>query len=129
MIRVFVLFTVGFCVMIVLLRVAINDQEQEDSNADDGGIDRGIDILLDDQLYLNVENASQFTFLLTYLVEMVLALFVYYPIGGTMLFSGILACGFKIPLLGGRPYEMACEERRNSRRQGASSTRGSNIDI
>jgi len=129
MIRFFVLCTVGFCVMIILLRVAINDQEQEDSNADDGSIDRGIDILLDDQLELNVENVSQFTFLLTYLVEMVLALFVYYPIGGTILFSGILACGFKIPLLGGRPYEMTCEERRNSRRQGASSTLRSNVDI
>jgi hypothetical protein len=55
------------------------------------------------------------------------------------LFSGILSCGFNIPVLGGRPYEIACEERRNARRLKRKSTtstaaaRGSNdiedIDI
>ncbi|MGK3739490.1 MAG: hypothetical protein ACI8RD_002129 [Bacillariaceae sp.] len=47
------------------------------------------------------------------------------------LFSGILSCGFNIPRLGGRPYEINCEERRNARRLKRKSTtstaRGSNI--
>ena len=38
------------------------------------------------------------------------------------LFSGILSCGFNIPVLGGRPYEIACEQRRNARRLKRKST-------
>ena len=50
------------------------------------------------------------------LKKVILALFVYYPIGGTILFSGCLGCG-RIPLLGGRPQEVLMEERRLARRQ------------
>lgn len=38
------------------------------------------------------------------------------------LFSGILSCGFNIPVLGGRPYEIACEQRRNARQLKRKST-------
>ncbi|OEU19821.1 hypothetical protein FRACYDRAFT_235882 [Fragilariopsis cylindrus CCMP1102] len=131
MIRVSVLCIVFLCIMIVLLRVAINEKEEENNQEQQQYQleeeyqyinNRGIDILIDDQLDLNVQNISEFTFVLSYLVEMVLALFVYYPIGGTMLFSGILSCGFNIPVLGGRPYEIACEQRRNARRLKRKST-------
>ena len=93
MIRVSVLCTVFLCIMIVLLRVAINEKEEENNQEQQQYQleeeyqyinNRGIDILIDDQLDLNVQNISEFTFVLSYLVEMVLALFVYYPIGGTM---------------------------------------------
>eukprot|EP00536_Pseudo-nitzschia_multiseries_P009626 jgi/Psemu1/201163/e_gw1.273.16.1 len=117
MIRFFAVCCVVFCIMIILLRVAINNQENNAGDFDEGTINRGIDIVLDDQLEFRVDNASEFMFVTIYLVEITLALFVYYPIGGTILFSGILACGFMIPVLGGRPYEIACEERLNSRRQ------------
>jgi len=81
--------------MIILLRVAINEKEEENNQEQQQYQqeeeeeyqyinNRGIDILIDDQLDLNVQNISEFTFVLSYLVEMVLALFVYYPIGGTM---------------------------------------------
>jgi hypothetical protein len=43
-------------------------------------------------------------------VELVLALFVYYPLVGTILFSGVVVCG-KIPVLGGRPYEVTVQKR------------------
>mmetsp|Transcript_2759 Transcript_2759/g.5246 ORF Transcript_2759/g.5246 Transcript_2759/m.5246 type:complete len:401 (+) Transcript_2759:160-1362(+) len=119
MLRVFVLGIVGLCVMIVLLRVAINEQKDELTEYDTstGSGNKGIDIQIDDQLDLDIQSPSEFSFLIGYLVEIVLSLFVYYPIGGTMLFSGIFACGFKIPVLGGRPYEVACEERRKAKQQ------------
>ena len=117
MIRFFVLCTGGFCVLIIILRVAINDQKQEDINSDFEESDQGINVMLDDEIDLRVGDLSDFSFVFNYLVEMTLAFFIYYPIGGTMLFSGIFSCGYKIPLLGGRPYELACEERQNSRQQ------------
>lgn len=52
-----------------------------------------------------------FQFLLGYLVEFVLALFVYYPLAVTVLFSGVLGCGGRVPILGGRLREMKRESR------------------
>lgn len=128
MVRFFVACTLVFCIMVILLRVAINDHEQQ---AESATINPGIDIMIDDQIKLSVTDASEFMFVMTYLVEITLSLFVYYPLGGTMLFSGILACGFRIPVLGGRPYEIVGEERRNARRQREedSSKRGSRIEV
>mmetsp|Transcript_5398 Transcript_5398/g.11345 ORF Transcript_5398/g.11345 Transcript_5398/m.11345 type:complete len:301 (-) Transcript_5398:473-1375(-) len=126
MIRFFVLCTVALSALIILLRVAINDELQEDITADDGNITTGINIMMvDDQIELSVDSASEFTFVLTYLVEMTLTLFVYYPIGGTIIFSGILSCGYEIPILGGRPYEIGREERRNSRQKRETLAKGS----
>ena len=51
------------------------------------------------------ESSSRFTFLVGYALELVFALFVFYFITSTVFFSGILGCG-RIPVLGGRPYEM-----------------------
>jgi len=112
-VRFFVACCVGFCGIIVYLRIAINEQENNANDFEEGTNDPGIDTVLDDQVYLG----SEFMFVTTYLIEITLALFVYYPIGGTILFSGILACGFMIPVLGGRPYDVVSVERRNSRRQ------------
>jgi len=56
------------------------------------------------------EDKRSFRFLLGYLVEFVLALFVYYPLAVTVLFSGVLGCG-RVPILGGRPREMKRERR------------------
>eukprot|EP00537_Pseudo-nitzschia_pungens_P003201 CAMPEP_0172357774 /NCGR_PEP_ID=MMETSP1060-20121228/2102_1 /TAXON_ID=37318 /ORGANISM="Pseudo-nitzschia pungens, Strain cf. cingulata" /LENGTH=301 /DNA_ID=CAMNT_0013078595 /DNA_START=222 /DNA_END=1127 /DNA_ORIENTATION=+ len=119
-VRFFVACCVGFCGMIVLLRIAINGQENNANDFEEGTTnDPGIDTVLDDQLDLV---GPEFIFVTTYLVEITLALFVYDPIGGTILFSGILACGFMIPVLGGRPYDVASVERRNSRRQHGNSS-------
>ncbi|KAL3777211.1 hypothetical protein HJC23_013756 [Cyclotella cryptica] len=52
-----------------------------------------------------------FRFLLGYLVEFLLAMFVYYPITVTIVFSGVLGCGGRIPILGGRPREIKRERK------------------
>jgi len=52
-----------------------------------------------------VNGVESLQILLGYSVELGLALFVYYPMLGTILFSGILGCG-NLPFLGGRPREV-----------------------
>jgi hypothetical protein len=59
---------------------------------------------------VDVEDKRSFRFLLGYLVEFVLALFVYYPIAVTIVFSGVLGCDGRIPVLGGRPREVKKEQ-------------------
>jgi hypothetical protein len=121
MIRFFVFCIGAFAALIIVLRVAINNQEEEDSIADGDGTIQGID--------LGVEAVSEFSFVFNYLVEMTLSFFVYYPVIGTILFSGILSCGYNVPVVGGRPYEVACEDRRNLKRQQKDSKQGSPTSI
>jgi hypothetical protein len=90
----------------VLLRASI-EYEGEGSNAEEV-----TESILNNELYqIELEDKRSFRFLLGYLVEFVLALFVYYPIAVTILFSGVLGCGGRIPILGGRPREMKKEKR------------------
>ncbi|KAL7547149.1 hypothetical protein ACHAWF_010460 [Thalassiosira exigua] len=56
---------------------------------------------------------SQFSFLLGYALELAAALFVFYFVTSTVFFSGVLGCG-RLPVLGGRPYEIWMERNRNS---------------
>jgi hypothetical protein len=120
MLRMFVLGIVALCIMIVLLRVAINEQKNDYDST------KGIDIRIDDQISLDVQNVSEFSFLVGYLVEITLSLFIYYPVFGTMLFSGMMACFYKIPILGGRPYEVHVEEKRNNKQRGEAGVLRSN---
>ncbi|KAG7369135.1 hypothetical protein IV203_031878 [Nitzschia inconspicua] len=113
MLRIFVVGVLAMSIMIVLLRVAINEQKENIYEAE-----KGINIHIDDNIGLDIQNASEFSFVIAYLVEMTLAFFVYFPIGGTMLFSGLLACFYKIPILGGRPYEVYSEEKRKTDQAG-----------
>jgi hypothetical protein len=82
-----------------------NEQDVDlSSDLDSAGIN-------DDNIKLGqTDDASAYEFLLGYVVELVLALIVYYPLLGTILFSGVLVCG-KIPVLGGRPYEVLVQKR------------------
>lgn len=78
---------------------------------DDGGGDgNGIDLS-------HAKNPQAYRFLISYAVELALALFVYYPLFATLLFSGILGCG-RVPILGGRPYEVMCERKDLEQRDG-----------
>jgi hypothetical protein len=52
------------------------------------------------------QDASAYEFLLSYGVEMILALFLFYPLLETILFTGILGCCGYIPIIGGRPFEV-----------------------
>jgi hypothetical protein len=123
--RVLIVCILACTVMIVLLRVAITNEEriqQEDFESIVGDDDKKVHINIDDGLVLDVESASQFQFVAAYLVEMALSLFVYFPVIGTILFSGVLSCGCKVPLLGGRPYEIAMEEKRRNNNNNNKST-------
>lgn len=55
-------------------------------------------------------SAQSYRFLLSYGVEVLLSLAVWYPVVGALLFSGVLGCG-RMPLFGGRPYEMRVLEK------------------
>lgn len=100
----------SFC---VVLRASLEDDYEEEN----GNTTIASAGLSDDQVdLLGFSDKSSFDFLLSYAIELALALFIYFPIVGTILFSGFLGCG-KVPLLGGRPYEYAQEQRRIERKQ------------
>lgn len=62
------------------------------------------------------QSITAYDFLVTYGIELSLSYLLYYPLLGTLFFSGILGC-YRIPILGGRPFELRQEERRKQRRQ------------
>jgi len=138
LLKVLVIVIISMAVLIVFTRVAIsNAQEEEeemmmaqqepqfqstertegDTTTTDSTKDPdSIHFFDDDTLEYGVHDASEFKFLVGYCIELVLALFVYYPIGGTIFFAGWLGCCGRIPLLGGRPYEVAMEEKKFAQR-------------
>ena len=77
----------------VVMRVTLMTEEDVDSE----------DSFLGYQLHV-----GKYEFLLSYLVEFVLALFIYYPLFQFVLFSGMLGClgCGRVRFLGGRPFEM-----------------------
>jgi len=54
-------------------------------------------------------NRSPLSFLTAYVLEFVTASLIYCPILETVLFSGIFGCCGRVPVIGGRPYEMRRE--------------------
>ena len=80
----------------------------------------------DTNIYLptlnEIDGLDNFAFLTGYGVELALALLLYYPIMGTVLFSGLLGCG-RLPMLGGRPREMFLERLRQERKEQKSALR------
>ena len=62
---------------------------------------------------------SDYAFLKAYAIEFSVSLFVYYPLIETILFSGLLGCrSSAIPILGGRPGQMARERKAQSQGEG-----------
>jgi hypothetical protein len=55
--------------------------------------------------------AHSYRFPLSYGLEVLFSLAIWYPLMGTLLFSGVLGCG-RMPIFGGRPYEMRALERK-----------------
>lgn len=53
---------------------------------------------------------NNWEFIIAYVIEVALSFFVYYPIIGTIMFSGVLSCGKYWEVTGGRPYEIAHAE-------------------
>lgn len=58
--------------------------------------------------FVVASTANDYEFLIAYFVEIALSYFFYYPVVGTLLFSGLLTCG-RYPTVGGRPYEIKQE--------------------
>jgi hypothetical protein len=124
-VRLIVLVILVLATWVVLLRVEVEEQVDDDRT-------------LQFNLH-NVHNAQEFDFLLGYLIEMGLALFLWYPLGAMLLFSGVLACGYNLPFLGGRPREVALERQKKamldmplkrcgSRKSGTTSKTGSQAE-
>jgi hypothetical protein len=101
-----VVVVAAFASFVVVLRATL------DSNGQDVDLsDLGTAGINDDNIKLGqTDEASAYEFMIGYAIELVLALIVYYPLVGTILFSGVLVCG-KIPILGGRPYEVLVQKR------------------
>lgn len=88
----------------VLLRASI---EYKGEDSEGSSVEEAI---RNNEFYeINFEGKRSFRFLLGYLVEFLLAMFVYYPIAVTIIFSGVLGCRGRIPVLGGRPREIKKE--------------------
>jgi hypothetical protein len=51
-------------------------------------------------------HAESYRFLISFAVEVALSLFVWYFVVGLVLFTGVLGCNARLPVLGGRPYEI-----------------------
>jgi len=97
---IFVSFIVAVATFLVVLRAAIEasiynmNRDQNDYDPDE-----------EKPSLMHMSGLKSLSFVFSYLVEMGLALFVYYPIIGTIFFSGILGCG-RLPFLGGRPRDV-----------------------
>lgn len=91
----------GFAVYLVLLRATA----EENGNAtvvDDDTVQQS-DIV---GTNIDIHDWKAFSFLSQYAIEVALAWFVYSPIVGTMVFSGILGCNGRLPVLGGRARDI-----------------------
>lgn len=63
-------------------------------------------------IYERQMQMSALDFLLSYGLELTFAFILYNPLIGFILFSGALGCCGRIPILGGRPYEVRQEKRK-----------------
>ncbi|CAB9496657.1 expressed unknown protein [Seminavis robusta] len=63
-----------------------------------------------ESVYYYEQDFADYSFVVSYLVELILSYLIYYPIFGAILFSGCLTCG-RFPVIGGRPYELRQLER------------------
>jgi hypothetical protein len=105
-----VVVTAATASFIVVLRATLDDHPEIDAeNITSAG-------LFDDAIVLgSTDSVDSYRFLISWCIEMVLALFVYYFLVGTIFFSGILGC-YTLPFLGGRPREVALEEKERLKR-------------
>jgi hypothetical protein len=85
----------------------------------------GDDTTLLDEMISDVMHAERFRFLISYAVELGLALFLYNPLIAFIMFSGVLGCCGKLPVLGGRPYEIGREERKDAAKANSDDTQSS----
>jgi hypothetical protein len=100
----YILIPIVMCVMALAVYSSYLRTHHTDENYPDQE-----EAAMNDDLYNNLTGGSlgQFSFIVKYFVELILAWLLYFPIMGTVMFSGILGCSGKIPILGGRPRDKA----------------------
>jgi hypothetical protein len=108
-----VVFSTAVATLAVLLRASMGEPE-DDSINDTNSLEEWYSQGSQRIGQITQQSISAYDFLLTYGMELCLSYFVYYPLLGTLFFSGILGC-YRIPVLGGRPYEVQQEERKKQR--------------
>ena len=104
-----VLVTMAFATYLALLR-ASEDYKTESAEDVDGS----------DRWFTTVTfggGAKYFDFLVGYIIEFLLAVFVYNPLILTIVFTGVLGCNGRVPVLGGRPREVMREQKYAMKRQ------------
>jgi hypothetical protein len=109
-----VMSTLAFATYLVLLRASEDFKATNGIDSTETGDDP------DDSFFHSVVlggGAKYFDFLLGYFIEFILAVFVYNPLILTVVFTGVLGCDGRIPVLGGRPREVAKEQRYAMKRQ------------
>lgn len=98
---------------LIVIRASLSEQNEDLQVS--GGHNNTSSLTVDPRRH-SIKGMSSFQFLLLWGVQSILSLFFWYPIIGSLLFSGVLGCK-RIPILGGRPYEMRQEEIRLERRK------------
>lgn len=117
-----VLALMGIAAVAVMRRASDGGDEYGSYNS--GGNDNGGDSSTSDNpwadslVWNGVGGAQSFSFLSKYAIELSLTWFVYFPIVGTILFSGILGCGGRLPVLGGRPRDIRLYQERMEKEGG-----------
>jgi hypothetical protein len=117
-----ILALLGTATYLILLRASTegvvdnNDEEGEDyydgdfANNDNNGDDQQQQAQAEEELenihWDDLQGIQSFSFLFKSSTELLLAWFVYFPIIGSVLFSGILGCNGRLPILGGRPRDI-----------------------
>jgi len=106
-----VMVVVAIATLVVVWRASEESREQYEEEMEEMGVDDDVAV----PRFGEIRGVSSFSFLMNYAIEVTLALLVYYPLFGTVLFSGVFGCG-RIPVLGGRPRELHLEQKRQQRR-------------
>jgi len=114
-----VLVTLALATYLVLLRASedykdgyqVADGDDNDENNEVGGES------FIQPISLGGGSAQYFDFLYGYIIEFILAVFVYNPLILTIVFTGVLGCNGRIPIVGGRPRELMREQRYAMKRQ------------
>jgi hypothetical protein len=113
-----VMLTLAFATYLVLLRASEDFKTMSGNDVDE--TETGDTADSNGSFFHSVAlggGVEHFDFLLGYFVEFILAVFVYSPLILTVVFTGILGCDGRIPVLGGRPREVAKEQRYAMKRQ------------
>jgi hypothetical protein len=115
-----ILALLGTATYLILLRASTegvvdnNDEKGEDyydgdfANNDNNGDDQQQQAQeeLENIHWDDLQGIQSFSFLFKSSTELLLAWFIYFPIIGSVLFSGILGCNGRLPILGGRPRDI-----------------------